>query len=285
MIKRTKLWTSISAITLVGASTVGLSGCEVQPSNTVDTPQKTSQQVEETKPVVAPMTHAMSAEGEGEGAESGANLGEDDIAYLTQLGLMRGHLFVGYELYKAGHIEHAKTHMKHPKSELYADIEPAFGFRRANGFALELSGLSDAVDGELGNEVVTKAYLTLISAIAENETAVKAESLEPAQKIKLVSELLRVAGEEYAIAVVDGEMQNAHEYQDALGFTTIATAIVNDIDGSSSTEKAAKANSLALLESLKPHWPTLIPPETLSTKATAIYVVAAKIELISLGLN
>jgi hypothetical protein len=282
MIKRTKLWTSISAITLVSASTIGLSGCDSPSTNKAETEQEAAQSVDSSAKA---MNHSLSSEGEGEGADSNADLGRDDIAYLTQLSLMQGHLFVGYELYKAGHIEHAKTHMKHPKSELYAEIEPAFSARGTSGFASELSDLSDAVEGELGNSRVSNAYATLVTAIAENEAAVKAESLAPKQKLKLVSEILRVAGEEYAIAVVDGEMQNAHEYQDALGFTTIATAIVNETDASGANEKSAKASALELLASLKPHWPTLIPPETLTTKASAIYVAAAKIELLSLGLD
>jgi hypothetical protein len=286
MIKRTKLWTSISAITLVGVSTFGLSGCDAPTSEQVDTEQKIA--LESTGDVDATakaMNHSMPSDGEGEGADSDVDLGRDDIAYLTQLGLMRGHLYVGHELYKAGHIEHAKTHMKHPKSELYAEIEPAFSVRETNGFSTELLGISDAVEGDLGENIVSSAYDTLVAAIAESEAAVKADSLVPSQKLKLVSEILRVAGEEYAIAVVDGKMQNAHEYQDALGFTTIATAIVNEIDSGGADVSAAKASALTLLASLKPHWPTLIPPDTLTTKASAIYVAAAKIELLSLGLD
>jgi hypothetical protein len=129
---------------------------------------------------------------EGEGADSDVNLGRNDIAYLTQLALMRGHLYIGHELYKAGHIEHAKTHMKHPKSDLYAEIEPAFSVRGTSGFSTELLGISDAVEADLGDSAVSSAYATLVAAIAENEAAVKAESLAPAQKLKLVSEILRV---------------------------------------------------------------------------------------------
>jgi hypothetical protein len=288
MIKATKLWTSISAITLVSVSTFGLSACDTSSTKGADTEQEASQKaVTENDAPAKVMDYSMSSggEGEGEGADSDIDLGRDDIAYLTQLGLMRGHLYVGHELYIAGQIEHAKSHMKHPKSELYAEVEPAFKVRGTSGFSTELLSISDAVEGELGSNAVSSAYATLIAAIAENEAAVEAESLAPAQKLKLVSEILRVAGEEYAIAVVDGKMQNAHEYQDALGFTTIAVAIVNEIDSGGAEINSAKASALELLASLKPHWPTLIPPETLTTKSSAIYVAAAKIELLSLGID
>ena len=47
-----------------------------------------------------------------------------DNEYLTNLNLMKGHLWVGVELYKENYLENAKRHMKHPKSELYEFIIP-----------------------------------------------------------------------------------------------------------------------------------------------------------------
>jgi hypothetical protein len=46
MIKRTKLWTSISAITLVSASTIGLSGCDSPSTNKAETEQEAAQSVD-----------------------------------------------------------------------------------------------------------------------------------------------------------------------------------------------------------------------------------------------
>jgi hypothetical protein len=289
MIKRNKLWMSISALTLVGATSAGISGCDSQTQNNQGAKQQIEQSLNGTQnsapAVAASATKIASPEGEGEGADGGVNLATDDIAYLTQLALMRGHLFVGNELYKAGHIEHAKMHMKHPQSELYADVAPAFDARGSNGFAAELSTLADAVEGEMSAEIVAPAYTSLVLLIAANEAAISADTLAPDQVLKLVSEVLRVAGEEYAIAVVDGEMQNAHEYQDALGFTTIATSIVTAISSNDGNVNSAKNAALTLLQQLQSHWPSLIPPATLDTKADAIYVAAAKIELLSLGLK
>ena len=39
-----------------------------------------------------------------------------DNEYLTNLNLMKGHLWVGVELYNENYLENAKRHMKHPKS-------------------------------------------------------------------------------------------------------------------------------------------------------------------------
>ena len=100
------------------------------------------------------------------------------------------------------------------------------------------------------------------------------------EKLKLVAALLQVAGEEYAIAVVNGKMENAHEYQDALGFTTIARSIISQLDANTDSHQHAAT----LVDSIKPLWPTLIPPSTLDTDAGEIYGVAAKVELLALSL-
>ena len=256
MFKHTQLWTSVSTITLVGAISVGITGCESG----------------DTSKAESALQHSSAkqyAENEGEGSTETPDLGSNDLAYLTQLGLMRGHIYVGNELYKAGEIEHAKTHMKHPESELYADIAPAFEARESAGFAAELSALTAAVENELGTEEVAAAYTALSAAISANESVVAQSSMLPSQRLKLVVELLRIAGEEYAIAVVDGEMENAHEYQDALGFTTIATAITNEIDGDDQVIIEAKEATIVVLNGLKSLWPTLVPPDTLSTEAVS----------------
>jgi hypothetical protein len=276
MFKRTKLWTSMNLVTLVGA--VAISGCDSSPK------QDHASNTHSASKSATMAGHNPFNEGEGEGAEE-PNAGMSDIEYLTQLGLMRGHLFVGYSLYKQGHIEHAKTHMKHPKSELYANLEPALKVRNAHGFADELEQLSVDVGGEKKIATVTAAYERLEAAIAKNESLVLTESKSVAGKLKLASALLRVAGEEYAIAVVDGKMMNTHEYQDALGFTHIAEVIVNGAKANGVEELAAVAKASGLISDLKHLWPGLIPPDTLNKKSSELYGAAAKVELLALGVE
>ncbi len=264
MFKRKKLWVSVGIATI---STSALVACSPE----------TEQQAQQT-----PVTQAATTivqEGEGEGAAPEVNIATDDLAYLTQLGLVRGHLYVGYQLYMDGHLDHAKTHMKHPKSELYSDLIPAFDTRGTKGFANELSQLANAVNQDQGTDKVTHAYHQLIQAIEHHEQAIQTRSRAPAERLKLAAALLRVAGEEYALAVVDGKMENAHEYQDALGFSTISHHIINQL---SDTETQQKAN--ALIESILPLWPSLIPPATLDTDAGQIYGVAAKLDLLAASL-
>ena len=61
-----------------------------------------------------------------------------DQDYLVRLGLMRGHLLVGHELYGLNALDAARSHSKHPTDELYAGMEREFAARRTTGFADEL---------------------------------------------------------------------------------------------------------------------------------------------------
>ena len=225
------------------------------------------------------------SEGEGEGESEGegktaSSLASNDLDYLKHLGLVRGHLFVGYELFKAGHVAAAKTHMKHPKSELYADIAPAFKARGTGGFAEQLEALAVAVETERDRATVDKAYAGIEAAIAENENPALKANKAPAARIKLAAALVRVAAEEYAIAVVDGKTQNAHEYQDAWGFTTVARRVVASLDDSVS----AKTEAATLLDGLLGRlWPGLIPPKTLDTNAAELFGAAAKLDILAAG--
>ena len=268
MHKRNKLWLSIGAATLAGST---LTGCSPD-----DDPH---QAANPSSLYATSAAHSGEGEGEGEGSAKEINFATDDLPYLTQLGLVRGHLYIGHQLYMEGHLDHAKTHMKHPESELYAAMIPAFEARGTQGFANELAGLANAVNQDQGHEAVDKAYQLLISAISQNEQAVNEQTQSASERLKLAADLLRVAGEEYAIAVVDGKMENAHEYQDALGFTKTAHAVISQLE-----DGEIKSKADALIENIMPLWPSIIPPAILDTTADEIYGTAARVELLALGL-
>ena len=293
MRRRKKLLRSLRNLTVVGASS--LAGCTATPATDkregADSPpsqleaegqaegEESAAGEGEGEEQLAAQGEGVVRSGEGEGEGGGAaDLASDDVAYLTQLGLMRGHLHVGYELFKAGHLDAAKTHMKHPEHELYADVAPAFEKRGTGGFAEELEALSAAVETGQERAKVDASYTRLLSAIARNEAPAKAESGSPSNRIQLAAALVRVAADEYKIAVVDGKMENAHEYQDAMGFTTVARGVVSELPD----DLSAKANAAKLLdELLDGMWPSLIPPKKLETAADQLYGAAARLDLLA----
>ena len=193
------------------------------------------------------------------GDEKLAKVYDSDQMYLTQLGLMRGHLYVGIELYKNGFLENAKMHMKHPKSELYADIVPTFEAKGSSGFAGELEALALAVEDEKDFDSISLKYKNLNQVITINESYIDSSSKLLNERISLVVSLLEIAAEEYAIGIVNGNVENKFEYQDALGFTVVAKNILKNTDTKNKEEEIKKNKALLVLDSLFDLWPFLVP--------------------------
>ena len=182
-----------------------------------------------------------------------------DNEYLTNLNLMKGHLWVGIELYKAKHIENAKRHMKHPKSELYGDIIPTFEAKGTAGFAAELEGLALSVENEESISTIENNYQNLFDAIDNNQQFVADVNKSIDGKITLVVSLLEIAAEEYAVGIIEGEVKNKFEYQDALGFTEVAKNILKNIQTDDMSEKERLAKAISIIDSLSILWPQLVP--------------------------
>lgn len=219
------------------------------------------------------------AGGEGEGGEGAGSvdLAQNDAAYLAQLGLVRGHLWVGVQLYKAGHHDMALTHMKHPGDELYAGLKPALAARDESGFADALSALAEAVEQQESVANVEARHADLERGVAD------AEDLHAADlKTVLLSieRMVRISAEEYAIGVKSGKIVNAHEYQDALGFVEAAKnrlELLSDPQRQESPDAVAEvAEQLELVGKL---WPALVPEGTLEGDASELYGAAARIQL------
>jgi len=201
-----------------------------------------------------------------------------DDQYLTHIGLVKGHLFVGVELYKKEYFENAKRHMKHPKSELYAGLIPTFEAKNANGFASELEVLALSVENNEPLSIVSMNYKNLLDVINQNENYVDSKSNTFENKVLLVKSLLEIAAEEYAIGIIDGNIENKFEYQDALGFTTVAKNILKDSDALSPSEEVKRNIIIEIIESLSPLWPSLVPIEKINGDAVKILNAVSKID-------
>lgn len=199
-----------------------------------------------------------------------------DTEYLVRLGLMRGHLLVGHELYGLSALDAARSHSKHPTDELYAGMENEFTARGTVGFGDELMAHALASEGEDAT-AVSAAYATLAAAIARSEAAVQTS---PAMIVDVTVALLREAAAEYAIGIVDGRLSNAHEYQDAYGFTRVALSWARSDESNEVLDRIADR-----MEALMDMWPSLVPPEELQQKAARLYGAAAEVEIIGLDLT
>lgn len=196
------------------------------------------------------------------------------------MGLVRGHLHVGIELYKNQYFDNAKRHMKHPKSELYSAMIPTFEAKNADGFASELEDLALTVESDKDLNLVLSKYEILLNAITENEKIVDIESNTFDKKVELVETLLEIAAEEYAIGIVNGNVKNKFEYQDALGFTIVAKNILNETKSLNSSESIKRDKIIEIINSLMPLWPSLVPIEKISGDANLILEAVSQIKSI-----
>ena len=204
----------------------------------------------------------------------------DDATYLYKLGLMRGHLLVGNALFETGEQAAAGTHAKHPTDELYAPMETEFAARGTAGFAAELEAHAQAVTA--GDEVVVPdRYAELVAAIGKNEDVVQVSSELAAS---VIVRLVREAGREYAIGIVDGKPANAHEYQDAFGFTQVAGFWAQTAAADNPADKPVFERIAAHIEGLADMWPALMPPAGVPHTAARLYGAAADIEILALDL-
>ena len=224
-------------------------------------------------------------EGEGEGGvTAAADFATNDVAYLTQLGLVRGHLAVGYALYQQDLPELSQTHMKHPREEIYAAVVPAFAARGCDGFADGLTALTQAVTDRAGAEEVAAVYESLTTEIAHCEQTAATD--DPAVMAKVIEHLLRTAGVEYQIGVVDGAIDNLHEYQDAWGFTEVAAMWARSAAfGATPAATVAAGQIQDLVVGLEGLWPSLAPEGAVEGDAAQLFGAAGGVEVAALALS
>ncbi|NKI36344.1 hypothetical protein HFP89_14330 [Wenzhouxiangella sp. XN79A] len=205
-------------------------------------------------------------------------LAEDDVAFMKRLGLIRGHLHAGHALYVDGRSAMAETHMKHPRDELYAGLVPAIEARGLKPFDAELTALKRAVEAGAPSEDVTAAWREVDGAI---ESIERATAASPRDELLAVAAMLDTAAEEYAIGVVDGVVDNVHEYQDAWGFTQVALERIGQIVVTTDVEREVTAEAGVAISSLEDLWPNLDPKVRLDADETRIIDAADRVRALA----
>jgi len=279
--KSTRVWHTLETTGLLALGS--LAGCSSDdPTAGTDIASSAAQTEAVANAPLAVGEGAGEGAGEGEGAMDSALTAADDVAYLTQLGLMRGHLWVGNELYQSNLSGMATTHMKHPKAELYSTLQEPFAVRGVAGFASELELLAGRVENGASAADVQTAYTDLTAAITTAELGADTTSARVIGEV--IVALLRTAAEEYAIGVVDNNINNLHEYQDALGFTQIAGQWARSPAFIDSNAAATAAGIQLIISELDVMWPGLNPQNAVPHQAAKLYGAAARVEIQILGL-
>ena len=274
MRKQLKTWVA------VGAVCVAATGANAMAQLAISAPH--------LSPLLAAETHkhtnvAGEAGEAGEaGGEQGLDLATDNAAFTAILGEVEGHLRAANELYKLGAVDLAKTHVKHPEDELYADLLPVFEKRGLKGFSAELSAMAKAIEDGLASEAVSAALDAAIIAIDANGASLRTAKTTA----DAVHKLARVAAMEYKIGVVDGVIKDAHEFQDAWGFIQTAKRLIDTVP---ETEKTANSEAFAAisaqLSGLDPAWSDLTGSSGTKIEPNVLAGAAARIEIAALSIK
>ena len=242
----------------------------------------------------AASTLSTEAEGEGHGAshaaasEAAAGEGEggaqadDDVSLLTGLGFMEGHIRAGLALYAEGDVTAAKTHMGHPIEEKYGAV--AEQLKAAGHGALE--GQIRALAAATEAEAELAAIEALFDEVRATMEAARADYPETKQIEGLIA-LTRIAGEEYAVAVGDGEtVTDLHEYQDSWGFLQVVGIEAGQMAENGDAELAGVAQAiLAQVAETGAVYGDLQGGGEFAADPAVIHGAAARMELAALKLD
>lgn len=269
--KTLKLWMGIGTFALLGA---GANAAEVHGHG-----QHAPVAVQ-----VAQADHQHAAGGEGgEGGEAGH---EQDIftdypageALVGRLLMIKGHLIVGQELYRAGRLDDAAPHYLHPTEEIYGLIDAEMKKRKLPGFEADLKALAGLVKQK---KPAADVFAKQDAVLAKLEKAMtSADRKAPAFTMAVAPGVLSQAAEEYKEAFTEDKLANPVEYQDARGFVTAARGYVAAHAKGLSAKNADAFKTLsANLDEIAKAFPTAVPPQQAVLDAGAVRALVSKVEL------
>jgi hypothetical protein len=174
----------------------------------------------------------------------------DRASYVTKMALIQGHLWVAAQLVEAGEMDLGAKHAKHPAQEVYQELLPFFRQIGSAGFADELDAMSQQLHSANKADFLT-SYLRVMTVM---NGIVADQGLDDAAKLRVARALIAQADIEYRAGVVDDEIADLQEYQDARGFLQIAETFVVQCAGS-----AQRGRLLDQFQSAKALWPDLNP--------------------------
>lgn len=218
------------------------------------------------------------ASGEGEGGGGG---GDPEQALQRDMSFMEGHMRAGLELYEAGDLAAAKTHMGHPIEEKYGAVADALADRGFDRLRQQIEAVAAATEVEVPFAEVKDAFDAAHATMKE----VRAE-LSPRDQMLGLAALIRVAGDEYTVAVAGGEISNLHEYQDSWGFLRVVETELEQMAASDdSAVSEASQEALEYLTTTDAAFGDIQGEGEMTLNPSILYGAAARIELEALELD
>ena len=220
---------------------------------------------------------ATSGEGEGEGGSSG----NPEQALQRDVSFMEGHMRAGLKLYEAGDLVAAKTHMGHPIEEKYGAVADPLADRGFERLRQQIEAVAAATEAEAPFADVKDAFDAAHATMAELRAG-----MSPRDQMLGLAALVRVAGDEYSVAVDGGEISNLHEYQDSWGFLRVVETELGQLaDSDDSTVAEAGKEALGYLRATDAAFGDIQGDGQMELDPSLLYGAAARIELVALELD
>ena len=198
--------------------------------------------------------------------------GSEDAHFVTKLGLIQGHLWVASQLVEADLFELGAKHAKHPAQEVYQELAPFFDAVSSPGFAAELEAMSGQFTSSSKGDF-SQSYQQVMNAI---DDIVASVGLADSDRLRVANSLIEQALIEYRAGVIDGEIADLQEYQDARGFIEIAARFIAKIQNDPQCIAL-----LANIQTAKKLWPDLDPDQTINGDESALVAVLAELQAIA----
>ncbi len=217
--------------------------------------------------------------------EAAAEAPEQDIfteypageALVGRLLMLKGHLLVGQELYRAGRLDDAAPHYLHPTEEIWGLIKDEIKTRKLPNFEGDLKALAGLVKAK---KPAAEVFAKQDAVLAKLEKAMKASDKKaPAFAMTVAPGVLSQAAEEYKEAFVDDKLANAVEYQDARGFVTAARGYVSaHAKGLAAKNGDAFKAVTGNMDEIAKAFPTAVPPSQAVLDPNAVRALVTKVE-------
>ena len=261
-----KLWVSIGAATIAGASVAGSAA---------------AQDAHKGHPAPAAKDAATSnpAQG-GEAYLTDGGPRDTRIRFYRDIALMRGHLLVGGQLIELGLWDEALPHFLHPTEELYGALEKYIKLHGIRPFSRELQALAQAVKAK--RKGAYEQALKVVDQRLEGALAIARRFMTPLLGFtaRSAAEVLKVALSEYEAAIENGRFAKPVEYQDSRGFVWQADRMIEGAAPElAKADPAALARIRSALAQLKAAWPAPMPPEAPLLEPSKISALISDIEL------
>jgi hypothetical protein len=203
-----------------------------------------------------------------------------EAAFLVRLNMMRAHIEASAFNLTHAHAEDALNHIKHPRTEIYPEIEASM---EAHGMA-NFGAMLDRLEASFASgdkEAMQQNLEAAEAAIDKAEAAISPELLQDGGILpEAAGLLLRAAVVEYHGAFEFSKLSNMVEYHDGAYFVIEARKMLDRIGadaGKRNPEAFAKLNES--FEKLEKAWPKEAPPTELVLPVTKMQALVSIIEL------